>query len=249
MRLKDRVAIVTGSGQGIGKEIAIAMAREGAKLVIISRSETASQTLKEIETLGFEAIAVRIDVADRTQTEEMAEKTLAAFGRIDVLVNNAAIMSSASISDLDQAQWDEVMDINLKGVFNCTQAVLPAMKEQKRGSIINLASLSGGVIGLVGGGVHYASSKGGIVGFTRQAAVELGCFGIRVNAVAPGFVPTARLKAMGIEAGREMLEGLIPLGRLGKPADIAGPVLFLASDESGYITGQLIVVDGGYSIQ
>lgn len=250
MRLKDRTAIVTGSGQGIGKEIALALAKEGAKVVIVARSEKVFDTLKEVQSVGAEAIAIRTNVASKQQTEEMAKEALARFGSIDILVNNAAKMQNVQLVDMQESQWDEVIDTNLKGMYNCTKAVLQTMIAQKRGSIINIASLSGAVIGFNKGAAHYASSKGGVLGFTRAAAVELGTFGIRVNAVAPGVISTETLMSMpGMEEYANVLPLMIPLGRLGKPAEIAGPVVFLASDESSYVTGQLIVVDGGLSNQ
>ncbi len=250
MRLKNRTAIVTGSGQGIGREIALALAREGAKVVIVARSEKVFDTLKEVQGVGADAIAIRTDVASRQQTEEMAKEALARFGSIDILVNNAGKMPNVPLVDMDESQWDEIINTNLKGVFNCTKAVLPTMIAQKCGSIINIASLSGAVIGFSKGTAHYASSKGGVLGFTRAAAVELGTFGIRVNAVAPGVISTESLMSMpGMEDYANVLPLMIPLGRLGKPAEIAGPVVFLASDESSYMTGQLMVVDGGLSNQ
>jgi len=246
MRLRERVAIVTGAGQGIGKEIALALAKEGAKLVIVARSESVLVTLEEIQSLGAEGIAVRADVANSRQMEDMARKALASFSRIDILVNNAGVASNISLLDMKEQEWD----INLKGVFNCTKAVLPTMVSQKNGSIVNIASLSGAVIGFGMGEVHYASSKGGVLGFTRSAAAELGPLGVRVNAVAPGVIPTENLMAMQkMKDYAKILENVIPLRRVGRPADIAGPVVFLASDEAQYITGQLIVVDGGLSIQ
>ncbi len=250
MRLKDRTAIVTGSGQGIGREIAIALAREGANLVIMDRSEKAFDTLKEVQEVGADAIAIRADVTSMQQTEEMANKALARFGSIDILVNNAGIKNNVLLADMAEDQWDEAIDIMLKGVFNCTKAVLQTMIAHKRGNIINIASIVGAVIGLQKGATNVASSKAGVLGFTRAAAVELGTFGIRVNAVAPGYISTEDLMSMpGMEEYAKMLRLMIPLGRLGKPAEIAGPVVFLASDESSYMTGQLIVVDGGLTNQ
>ncbi len=250
MRLKGRTAIITGSGQGIGKEIALAMAREGANIVIVARSEKVFDTLKEVQSLGAKAIAIRANVGSRQQVEDMAKTALSQFGSIDILVNNAGMMPNVQLIDMQESQWDEIINTNLKGVFNCTKAVLQTMIDQKRGTIINMVSLSGAVIGFSKGAIHYASSKAGVLGFTRAAAVELGPFGIRVNAVSPGVVPTENLMSMpGMDQYAQILPLMIPLGRLGNPAEIAGPVVFLASDEASYMTGQLIVVDGGLSNQ
>lgn len=247
MRLKDKVAIVTGAGQGIGRGIALALAREGAKVVVSDISDKASEVVKEIEDLGSEALAVKADVRDSGKTEEMAKAAIDKFGRIDILVNNAGIYPFKPLIEMTEGDWDRVLGVNLKGVFNCTKAVLPKMIEQKSGSIINISSIAGSVVGY-SNLVHYSASKAGMLGFTRAAALELAQYGIRVNAIAPGAVETPGTKALGEEPLKQ-IEQTIPLRRIGQPEDIANLVVFLASDESSYITGQLIIADGGLTIQ
>jgi len=247
MKLKDRVAIVTGAGQGIGKGIALALAKEGCKVVVSDITDKTNDVVKEIESEGSEAIAVKCDVSKFEDTEEMARKTLEKFGRIDILVNNAGIYPFKSLLEMTERDWDKVLSINLKGVFNCTKAVLPKMVEQEGGNIINIASIAGAVIGYTNL-AHYSASKGGVLGFTRAAALELAQHGIRVNAIAPGAILTPSTQAVGEDVIKQM-EQSNPLKKIGRPEDIANLVVFLASDESSYITGQLIVADGGNTIQ
>ena len=246
MRLKDKVAIVTGSGQGIGRGIAFAFAREGAKLVVNSRSEKACDVFSELQAMGAEAIAIRADVSSRQQVRNMAQETLARFGRIDILVNNAAIyVPPTSLLEMGEEEWDSTLAINLTGVFNCIKAVLPSMVEQKHGKIINIVSVLGTILGIKNA-APYLASKAGVLGLTRAAAVELGPHGINVNAIAVGGVETP-----GQELYLERLrkgQGLFPLQRLGHPEDIAEPAVFLASDEGRYITGHSLVVDAGWSL-
>lgn len=247
MKLKNKVAIVTGAGQGIGKGIALALAKEGAKVIVSDVSDKTHEVVEEIEGLGSEAIAVKTDVSNSKDTEKLAKAALEKFGRIDILVNNAGIFPFKALVEMTEQDWDKVLDVNLKGVFNCTKAVLQKMIEQKSGNIINIASIAGAVVGYANL-VHYSASKGGILGFTRAAALELAQHGIRVNAIAPGAILTPGTEIMGKDALKQV-EQLNPLKKIGKPEDIANLVVFLASEESGYITGQLIVSDGGYTIQ
>jgi len=245
MRLKDNVAIVTGSGQGIGREIALAYAREGAKLVVNSRSEKAYDVVREVQVMGAEAIAIRADVSSRQEVEGMAEETLARFGRIDILVNNASIYPVTSLLEMEDAEWDSVLGINLKGVFNCIKVVLPSMVEHRYGKIINIVSVLGTILGIANQ-AHYLASKAGVLGLTKAAAVELGPHGINVNAIAVGAVETP-----GMQFAKDLLakgKSWFPLRRAGLPADIAECAVFLASDEGSYITGHSLVVDGGWSI-
>jgi len=247
MRLNDMVAIVTGAGQGIGKGIALALAKEGCKVVISDITDKANEVVEEIGSLGSEAMAIKCDVSKFEDAEDMAKTTLEKFGKIDILVNNAGIYPFKSLLEMREEDWDKVININLKGVFNCTKAVLPKMVEQKSGSIVNIASIAGAVIGY-SNLAHYSASKGGVLGFTRAAALELAPNGIRVNAIAPGAILTPGTQSVGEDTLKQM-EQSNPLKRIGRPEDIANLVVFLASNESSYITGQLIVSDGGNTIQ
>lgn len=246
MKLKDKVALVTGAGQGIGRGIALALAREGAKVVVSDITDKAKEVAKEIESFGSEALAVKADVRNSKETKEMVKTAIDKFGRIDILVNNAGIYPFKSLVDMEEEDWDKVLGVNLKGVFNCTKAVLPKMIEQKSGVIINISSIAGAVVGY-SNLAHYSASKAGMVGFTKAAALELAQYGIRVNAIAPGAIETPGTKVLG-EALKQV-EQTVPLKRVGQPEDIANLVVFLASEASSYITGQLIIADGGYVIQ
>lgn len=245
MKLNGKVAIVTGAGQGIGRGIALALAKEGAKVVVSDISDKIADVVKEIESLGSEALAAKANVANSKETEEMAKMAVKKFGKIDILVNNAGIYPFKPLIEMKEEEWDKVIDINLKGVFNCTKAVLPKMIEQKSGNIINIASIAGAEVGYLNL-VHYSASKAGVLGFTRSAALELAPHGIRVNAIAPGAVETPGTKVLGEVL--KQVEQTIPQKRMGQPEDIANLVVFLASDDSSYITGQLIVADGGLTI-
>ncbi len=247
MKLKNKVAIVTGAGQGIGRAIALALAREGAKVVVGDISNKEGEVAKEIEGFGSEALAVKADIWNRKETEEMAKAAIDKFGRIDILVNNAGIYPFKSLVEMEEEDWDRVLGVNLKGVFNCTKAVLPQMIQHKSGIIINISSTVGTVVGYPNF-AHYAASKAGIIGFTRTAALELAQHGIRVNAIAPGVIETPGTKALGEETLKQ-IEQTIPLKRIGQPQDIANLAVFLATETSSYITGQVIIVDGGYVIQ
>ncbi len=249
MKLKNKVAIVTGSGQGIGKETALALAREGAKVVVSDVTDKIHEVVKEIEALGSEALAVKANVSSSKDTEEIAKKTLKKFKRIDILVNNAGIFPFKPFVEMKEEDWDNVLSINLKGTFLCTKAVLPTMIKQKYGKIINISSIAGTVVGFPKL-VHYCASKAGIAGFTRGAALDLAEYGINVNAIAPGAIETpGAVAAMGGKKAFQQFAQTIPLKRLGQPIDIANLVVFLASDDSSNITGQCIVSDGGLTDQ
>ena len=248
MRLDGKVAIVTGASQGIGRGIALALAREGAKVVVSDIIDKITDVSKEIEDLGSEALAVKANVVSSGDTEEMAKAAIDKFGRIDILVNNAGIYPFESLVEMGEEDFDKVIGVNLKGVFNSTKAVLPKMIEQKSGNIVNIASIAGAVVGYLNL-AHYSASKGGVLGFTRAAALELAQYGIRVNAIAPGAIETPGIKKVMEEKALKQFEQTIPQRRIGKPEDIANLVVFLASDESSYITGQLITADGGLTIQ
>jgi len=247
MRLENKVAIVTGAGQGIGRGIALALAKEGAKVVVSDITDKIFDLVKEIEAVGAKVLAVKADVSKKEDTEQLAAETLKAFGKIDVLVNNAGIYPFKALLEMTEEDWDKVLNINLKGVFNCTKSVLPSMVQQKSGNIVNISSIAGVVVGWQNL-THYSASKGGIVGFTTTAAIELAQYNIRVNAIAPGAILTPGTQIMGEESIKQT-EQTIPLKRMGKPEDIANLVVFLASDESSYITGQCIVTDGGLTKQ
>jgi 3-oxoacyl-[acyl-carrier protein] reductase len=244
MRVKDRVGVVTGAGRGLGEASAIRLAEEGAR-VVASDVELASaqKTADKIKAMGREAIAVKTDVSNRKETDELIETAIKTFGRIDILVNNAGITRDMSIKKMTEEDWDMVLNVNLKGAFNCAQFAAKYMIEQKYGRIINLSSRA-----YMGnpGQANYSSSKAGILGLTRSLAMELGRYNITVNAIAPGLIKTPGVITLPhYEKIAERAIQSTPLGRLGEPIDIAHAVLFLASDEASYITGDVLHVTGG----
>jgi len=244
--LRGRVAIVTGGAQGIGKSIAIQLAAAGANVVIADLAEEmAKAAAEEISRKGTEIISIGVDVSSLSSVEEMVKKTLDKFGRIDILVNNAGITRDALVMRLKEEDWDLVLDVNLKGAFNCIKAVSPVMLKQKSGKIVNIASIVG-IIGNIGQ-ANYSASKGGLIALTKTCARELASRQINVNAVAPGFIQTSMTERLPAEV-KEKLSSQIPFGRLGKPEDVANLVLFLVSEESSYITGEVIKVDGGMAM-
>lgn len=243
MDLKGKIALVTGAAQGIGKEIALALVRAGADVVISDVNlEGAEGAAKEIEAIGCKSLAVKANVANFSEVDEMINKTIEKFGRIDILVNNAGITRDNLIVRMKEEDWDLVIDINLKGTFNCIKAAIRPMAKQRSGRIINIAS----IVGVMGnaGQANYVASKAGVIGLTKTVAREYANRGINVNAVAPGFIDTAMTQALSQEV-RDNLQKQIPMGRLGTSEDVANAVRFLASDSAGYITGQVIHVNGG----
>ncbi len=243
MRLKDKVAIITGGARGIGREIALKFAREGADIVIWDVNlEAAGATGKEIENLGRQALCGKVDVTNFTQVEESINKTLDKFKKLDILVNNAGITKDNLLLRMAESDWDAVININLKGTFNCTKAASKVMLKQKSGKILNIAS----IIGIIGnfGQANYAASKAGIIALTKTTAKELSSRGICVNAVAPGFIQTDMTAKLSPAVQEQMLKN-IPMGKFGKPEDVANLCLFLASSDADYITGQTIIIDGG----
>ena len=246
--LKDKVAIVTGAGRGIGRGIALSLAKNGAKVVVTDISDEIFEVVKEIEATGSQGLAVKCDVTDREQVDDAVKKTLEIFGRIDILVNNAGIYPFKSFTEMTEEEWDKVMNVNVKGIFNFTKAVLPKMIEQKYGKIISISSIAGSVVGYASL-VHYSASKAAVLGFTRSLAIEVAQHGINVNAVCPGPIETPGTKEGLTKEVYEQTKKTIPLGRWGQPEDIGNVVVFLASDKSSYITGQCIVADGGTTIQ
>ena len=243
MKLKDKVAIVTGAARGIGREIALNFAREAAKVVIADlNAENLTQTGKDISCLGVEVLTACCDVANAAQVEEMVNKTLDKFKKIDILINNAGINADGLLVRMKEEDWDKVLAVNLKGTFNCTKSVSKVMLKQRSGRIINIAS----IIGLIGniGQANYAASKAGIIGFTKTVAKELASRGICVNAIAPGFIQTEMTDRLPEEIKSKMLQA-IALKKFGQPQDVANLAVFLASDQAGYITGQVVRIDGG----
>lgn len=243
MRLKDKVALVTGGARGIGREIALCFARQGSNIVIWDvNPQAAAETQKEIEGLGVQAISAQVDVTNSKQVDESVNKILDKFQKLDILVNNAGITKDNLMLRMAESDWDLVIAVNLKGTFNCTKAVSRLMLKAKSGKIVNIAS----IIGIIGnfGQANYAASKAGIIALTKTTAKELASRGICVNAVAPGFIQTEMTAKLPAEIQEKMLSA-IPLGRFGKPQDVAELCLFLASNESDYITGQTIIIDGG----
>lgn len=246
MRLREKVAIITGAAHGIGRETALLFAREGARVVASDIDVSAGeQTVTEIQKFGGRAIFVKADVSKRADAQQLAERTVQEFGRIDILLNNAGILRDATLLKMTEEQFDQVIAVNLKGTFNCTQAVAPVMIAQGKGKIINVSS----VVGLYGnfGQTNYVATKAGVIGMTKVWARELGRKGICVNVVAPGFIATEMLMTIP-EKILSMMREKIPLGRLGEPKEVAQLYLFLASDESDYINGAVISIDGGITV-
>lgn len=243
MRLKDRVAIITGAANGIGLKASEVFAKEGARVAMADfNAEQGEKRAQELREKGYEVTFFQVNVAQRSSVDEMVEKVREAYGNIGVLVNNAGITKDAMLSKLSIEDFQAVLDVNLTGVFHCTQAVLPSMIENGKGKIINTSSVSG-VYGNVGQ-TNYAATKAGVVGMTKSWAKELGRKGINVNAVAPGFIETG-MTAKVPEKVLDQMKQMVPLARLGKPEEIANAYLFLASDESNYINGTVLHVDGG----
>jgi 3-oxoacyl-[acyl-carrier protein] reductase len=247
MRLKDQVAVITGAAQGIGKAIAESFAREGASIVVSDiNAALAQKTAEEIkQKYSIETIAVDGNTAILADCEKLMQQTLDKFSKINILVNNAGITRDNLVLRMSEAEWDSVIAVNLKGVFNCLKAASKIMIKQRSGRIINIAS----VVGQMGnaGQANYSASKGGVIALTKTCAREFSSRNILVNAIAPGFIRTAMTDALSEEAKKKMADQ-IPLGRLGEPEDVAKAALFLASDDSSYITGHIISVNGGMYI-
>jgi len=242
-QLENQIAVVTGAGRGIGRAIALKFASEGADVVCVSRTaENSEKTAGEVRALGRKAWALAMDVADGAAVSAAAEKILTDCGKVDILVNNAGVTRDGLLMRMSDADWDAVLNTNLKGAFLFTKAFTRSFVKQRSGRIINVAS----IIGLIGnaGQANYAASKAGLIGFTQSVAKELGSRGITANALAPGFIETDMTAALSAELKANLLKQ-IPLNSLGQPEDIANAALFLASPGARYVTGQVLTVDGG----
>ncbi|MEK5324696.1 3-oxoacyl-[acyl-carrier-protein] reductase [Aeribacillus sp. FSL M8-0254] len=242
--LSEKTALVTGGSRGIGRAIAIDLAKNGADVAVnySGNEEKANEVVEEIESLGRKAFAIRANVANADEVNSMVNEVIERFGRLDILVNNAGITKDNLLMRMKESEWDDVININLKGVFNCTKAVTRQMMKQRSGRIINIAS----IVGIAGnaGQANYVAAKAGIIGLTKTTAKELAGRNITVNAVAPGFISTDMTDQLPEQIRNEMLKQ-IPLGRFGEPNDIANMVTFIASDKSSYMTGQTLCLDGG----
>ena len=247
--LKNKVALITGARRGMGRSHALTLAKAGAKVVISDISqEDSEKVVKEIEKAGGEAIAVKCDVSKKAEVEEMVKKVIDKWGKIDILINNAGICQFKPFLELTEEEWERTIKINLKGYFLCAQTCAKEMVKQKSGVIINIASIA---MGQVGCGfpnlAHYCASKGGIVGMTETLALELAPYNIRVNAISPGAIETPMVDPLKSDAKTlEATLARVPMHRMGQPQEISNLVLFLASDESSYMTGSTVVIDGGW---
>jgi 3-oxoacyl-[acyl-carrier protein] reductase len=243
MRLKDQQAFITGAGQGIGKDIALGMAREGAHIAVADINlEAAEASANEIRALGVKGIAIKLDVSSQNEVASAFEAFTKELGRIDILINNAGITKDALLMRMTEEDWDAVINVNLKGTFLCTKEAVKKMVKQQYGKIISISS----VVAFIGnpGQINYSASKSGIVGFTKTIAKEYASRGIRVNAIAPGFIQTVMTEVLS-EKVKESMKKSIPLGFFGRPEDVAQAAIFLTSKEADYITGQVIHINGG----
>ncbi|MDD3142087.1 MAG: 3-oxoacyl-[acyl-carrier-protein] reductase [Lachnospiraceae bacterium] len=245
--LKDKIAVITGASRGIGRAIAIELAMQGATVIINynGSKEKAEEVKAKIELNGGRAQTYQCDVSDFTECEKFFKEVITQFGKIDILINNAGITRDGLIARMTEEDFDQVLNTNLKGTFNCIRFVSRQMMKQRGGRIVNMSSVSG-VLGNAGQ-ANYAASKAGVIGLTKATARELAPRNITVNAIAPGFIETDMTEALP-EAAKEASVAQIPLGHFGKPEDIANAVAFLVSEKGGYITGQIIHVDGGMAI-
>ncbi len=245
--LKGKVALVTGASRGIGKAIAIELARQGVHVAVnfAGNAQKAEEVVAEVQSLGVQALAIKADVANSEEVIAMVKQTIEAFGSLDILVNNAGITRDGLIMRMKEEDWDAVINTNLKGVFNCTKAVTRQMMKQRYGRIVNISS----VVGVLGnaGQANYVAAKAGVIGLTKTLARELANRNITVNAVAPGFIETDMTDELPDEIKQELLKQ-IPLGKLGKAEDIASVVRFLVSEDANYMTGQTLHVDGGMAM-
>jgi NAD(P)-dependent dehydrogenase (short-subunit alcohol dehydrogenase family) len=243
--ISGRIAIVTGAGQGMGRAVAVALAARGASVVVNDlNAESAERVAAELRAGGAEALAIQADVIDAAAVHGMVEQTIARFGGVHVLINNAGVLRPTRVADIPEAEWDWVIAVNLKGTFLCSQAVLPAMKSAGWGRIVNFSSTAGKNVSTVGG-AHYTAAKAGILGFTRHLAKEVAADGITVNAVCPGLIDTEMVRATIDDARTAAYARSFPIPRLGLPEEVAELVAFLASDRAAYITGASLDINGG----
>ena len=247
MSLQGKCALVTGGSRGIGRAVCLELARQGARVAVnyAGNAAAAQETVEACRALGAEAFAIQADVAGAAESEAMVKEVLARFGRLDILVNNAGVTRDGLMLTMKEADWDAVLDTNLKGAFHCMKAVYRPMMKQKYGRVVNLSS----IVGVRGnaGQANYAASKAGLIGLTKSMAKELAARNVTVNAVAPGFIDTDMTAALP-EKAREAMLASIPMGRLGQAEDVARAVAFFAGDESAYVTGQVLCVDGGMAV-
>ena len=247
MSLQGKCALVTGGSRGIGRAVCLELARQGARVAVnyAGNAAAAQETVEACRALGAEAFAIQADVAGAAESEAMVKEVLARFGRLDILVNNAGVTRDGLMLTMKEADWDAVLDTNLKGAFHCMKAVYRPMMKQKYGRIVNLSS----IVGLRGnaGQANYAASKAGLIGLTKSLAKELAARNVTVNAVAPGFIDTDMTAALP-EKAREAMLSTIPMGRLGQAEDVARAVAFFAGEGAGYVTGQVLCVDGGMAV-
>ncbi len=247
MRLKNKVSLITGSGKGIGKSIALLFAQEGSNVIVCSRTKRDLEKVEEeIARNGGSCSSVVADVSNKVSVDKLIQKVIDEYGKIDILVNNAGIYPSTELLEMSEKEWDAVININLKSLFYCCKAVLPIMMKQKRGKIINMSSVTGPNVSSPGQ-THYSAAKAGVLGFTISLALEVAKYGINVNAISPGSIKTPGIDVL-LNGTVDPIADSIPLG-IGEPIEIARTALFLASDDSQYITGQTIIVDGGNIIQ
>jgi 3-oxoacyl-[acyl-carrier protein] reductase len=242
MRLKEKIALVTGGANGIGQATAVRFAKEGAKIILWDLSSQGHEVVEHLKKEGHDAIFTKVSVTDREEVEKAVSEARAHFGRIDILINNAGITKDRTLLKMSKQDWDDVISVNLTGVFNCTQAVAPIMKEQHYGRIVS-ASSNVAIRGNYGQ-TNYVATKSAIIGMTKVWAMELGRYGITANCIAPGFIQTAMTAAMPEEVRKQSLPQ-IPLGKWGLPDDIANGYLYLASDEASFVSGICLTIDGG----
>jgi 3-oxoacyl-[acyl-carrier protein] reductase len=242
---EQKIALITGAGQGMGKAVAFTLAQQGAQIAINDRNkDAAEETVSELQKLGFNAIAVPADVTQKNDVQHMIQKTMGHFGTLHILINNAGILYPTKVIDIPEDEWDRVIDVNLKGTFLCSQAVLPTLQKNNWGRIVNFSSTAGKNISTVGG-AHYTAAKAGILGFTRHLAKEVATHNITVNAVCPGLIDTDMVRNTIAPDRQQAYANSFPISRLGKPEEVADLVAFLCSDKAAYITGASLDINGG----